>query len=57
MPVKFRRTVFRTGDSFRITIPMEIIRALDIKSKDVLEIWLNNTQIIMEKPKKNNLKR
>ena len=52
MPVKFRRTVFRTGDSFRITIPMEIIRALDIKSKDVLEIWLNNSQIIMEKPKK-----
>ena len=52
MPVKFRRTAFRTGDSYRITIPMEIIRALDIKSKDILEIWLNNSQIIMEKPNK-----
>jgi len=49
IPVKFRRSVFRSGDSFRITIPMEIVRALDINEKEQLSIWLNDSQIIMEK--------
>ena len=49
IPVKFRRSVFKSGDSFRITIPMEIIRTLDIKEKEELEIWLNDSQIVMKK--------
>lgn len=49
MPVRFRRTVFKTGDSYRITIPMEIIRTLNIKDKEALQIWLNDSKIIMEK--------
>ena len=49
--VKFRRTVFKSGDSYCITIPMEIVRALDIKEKEPLEIWLNDSQIIIEKIK------
>ena len=49
MPVTFKRKVFKSGDSFRITIPMEIVRALDIKEKEELTIWLNDSQIIIEK--------
>ena len=49
VPVKFIRSVFKSGDSFRITIPMEIVKALDIKEKERLVIWLNDSQIIMEK--------
>jgi len=50
MPVKFRRKIFKSGDSFRITIPMEIVKTLNLKEKDELEIWLNDSQIIMQKP-------
>lgn len=50
MPIKFTRTVFKSGDSFRITIPMEIIKALNIKEKDQLVIWLDDSRIIIEKP-------
>jgi antitoxin component of MazEF toxin-antitoxin module len=49
MPIKFKRSVFKSGDSFRITIPMDIIRALDIKEKEQLEISLNDSQIIIER--------
>ena len=51
MPVKFKRTTFKSGNSYRITIPMEIVKALDIKDKEELVIWLNDSQIIMEKVK------
>ena len=51
MPVKFTRKVFKSGDSLRITIPMDIVRTLEIKEKDVLEIWLDDSQIIMKKSK------
>jgi len=30
---------------------MEIVRALEIKEKEVLEIWLNDSQMIIEKIK------
>ncbi|MBS7660225.1 AbrB/MazE/SpoVT family DNA-binding domain-containing protein [Candidatus Bathyarchaeota archaeon] len=49
MPIKFIRTVFKSGDSFRITIPMEIVKALNIKEKDKLVIWLDDSRIIIEK--------
>jgi len=49
MPITFTRAVFKSGDSYRITIPMEIIKALEIKEKEQLKIWLDNSHIIMEK--------
>lgn len=49
MPITFKRSVFKSGDSYRITIPMEIIRALEIKEKEQLTISLNDHQIIVEK--------
>jgi len=51
MPVKFKRKVFRSGDSYRVTLPMPICKALEIEDKDVLEIWLDNEHIIMQKVK------
>ncbi|MBA7612956.1 hypothetical protein ES703_20198 [subsurface metagenome] len=49
MPLKFKRTVFRSGNSYRITLPMPIVKNLKIKDKEKLEIWMNNGQIIIEK--------
>jgi bifunctional DNA-binding transcriptional regulator/antitoxin component of YhaV-PrlF toxin-antitoxin module len=49
MPITFERTVFKSGDSYRITIPMEIIKALNIKEKEKLKIWLDEPKIIIEK--------
>lgn len=54
MPVKFKRSVFKSGDSYRVTIPMDIIRSLEIKEKDELEIWLSNSEIVMKKAAKNS---
>ena len=49
MPIKFVRSIFKSGDSYRITVPMEIIKALNIKEKERLSIWLTDSQIIIEK--------
>jgi bifunctional DNA-binding transcriptional regulator/antitoxin component of YhaV-PrlF toxin-antitoxin module len=49
MPITFERAVFKSGDSYRVTIPMEIIKALGIQEKDVLTIWLDEPRIVMEK--------
>jgi len=53
MPVKFKRTMVKVGGSFRITIPMEIITTLNIKDKEQLEIWLDDSRIIMVKAETN----
>ncbi len=47
--VKFTRSIFKSGGSYRTTIPMEIIRALNIKETDLLEIWIDDSQIILQK--------
>lgn len=46
----FKRAVFKSGDSYRITIPMEIIKALSIAEKEQLDICLRNDEIIIKKP-------
>lgn len=51
IPVKFKRSVFKSGESTRITIPAPIAQTLNIKHKDVLIIWLDDSKIIMEKAK------
>jgi hypothetical protein len=50
-PIKFKRKVFESGDSFRVVIPVEIIKALELRNGDDLEIWLNDHQIVMQKTK------
>ena len=51
MPVKFKRSVFKSGGSLRVTIPEPIAKALEIDHKGVLEIWLDDSRIIMVKVK------
>jgi len=53
IPVKFKRSVFKSGESARVTIPAPIAQALNIKHKDVLEIWLDDSRIIIVKAETN----
>ena len=50
-PIKFRRAVFKSGNSFRVTLPMPIIQTMKIEEKDVLEIWMDDHHIVIQKPK------
>jgi AbrB family looped-hinge helix DNA binding protein len=52
LPVKFESSVMQVGNSLRITIPKEISKYLDIKKGDILELWTNNHNILIEKKKK-----
>jgi len=49
MPVKFSRKIAKIGDSFRIVIPAPIVKALNIEDGERLQIWLNDSKIIMER--------
>jgi len=52
MPVTFERKVFATSGSLRVNIPLEIVKALDLKAKDTVRISLNDSQMILEKARK-----
>ena len=56
MPTEFKRAVFKSGDSYRVTIPMPIIQSLGIKEKEILKIWQDNSHIIFMKVKKTEKK-
>ncbi|MBN1784449.1 MAG: AbrB/MazE/SpoVT family DNA-binding domain-containing protein [Candidatus Bathyarchaeota archaeon] len=51
MPVKFESSVMQVGNSFRITIPQEISKHLEINKGDILEVWVDNHTILLEKKK------
>jgi antitoxin component of MazEF toxin-antitoxin module len=52
MPVTFERMVFATSGSLRVNIPLEIVRALDLKAGDKVLIMLNDHQMTLEKARK-----
>jgi hypothetical protein len=52
MPIVFERSVFKTGSSLRINIPLEVCKALSINEGDTLAISVNDHQAIMEKVRK-----
>ena len=49
MPVKFQISVVQVGKSLKVTIPVEVARHLGIKKGDIVEMWVDNSHIIMEK--------
>lgn len=49
MPVKFKRAVYLQGSSYRVTIPMPIAQTLKLQTRDKMEIWLDNGNIMMKK--------
>lgn len=52
MPVKFELSIMQVGNSLRITIPKEVARHLNIKKGDTVELWVDNSRIIVEKMQK-----
>ena len=51
MPVDFERKLVKIGNSYRITIPPEIIEALKLKPGEMMRINTTDSKIIMEKKK------
>ena len=51
MPVKFEVSVMQVGASLRITIPKEIGKHLNLEKGNLVELWVDNHSIIMEKKK------
>jgi antitoxin component of MazEF toxin-antitoxin module len=51
LPVKFESSVMQVGNSLRITIPQEISKHLEIEKGDMLEVWVDNHTILLEKKK------
>ena len=51
LPVKFESSVMQVGNSLRITIPQEISKHLEIEKGDILEVWVDNHTILLEKKK------
>jgi len=49
MPVKFELSVMQVGNSLRITIPKEVAAHLKIKKGDMVQLWVDNNHIIVEK--------
>ena len=47
--MKFELSVMQVGNSLRITIPVEVAKHLDIQKGDVVELWVDNQHIIVEK--------
>jgi len=47
MPVKFKRKVFTSGGSLRINIPKAIADTLEITEGSFVEMWLNNSHIVI----------
>ena len=47
-PARFTRKVFKSGGSFVVAIPPEIMKGLDLKPGDELDIYADRDKIIME---------
>jgi AbrB family looped-hinge helix DNA binding protein len=49
MPIKFEVSVMQVGNSLRITIPKEVAAHLSIKKGDKIEMWADNSHVILQK--------
>ena len=49
MPIKFELSVMQVGNSLRITIPKEVAKHLNLKKGDTVDLWVDNSHIIVEK--------
>ncbi|MFW5884925.1 MAG: AbrB/MazE/SpoVT family DNA-binding domain-containing protein [Patescibacteria group bacterium] len=48
---KKTRKMFKTGDSFGVTIPREIVRKFNWKDKQKLEVELQGNKIVIKEAK------
>jgi bifunctional DNA-binding transcriptional regulator/antitoxin component of YhaV-PrlF toxin-antitoxin module len=49
MTVKFEGSVMQVGSSLRVTIPHEIVKHMSLERGDIVEFWVNNHSMLMEK--------
>lgn len=49
LPVKFKIKVVQVGNSLKVTIPKEIAEHVDLKKGDTVEMWADNSHILIEK--------
>ena len=49
MPVKFKMTLVKIGNSMRITIPKPIVDTLALKAGEELSLYMDDSRIIIEK--------
>jgi antitoxin component of MazEF toxin-antitoxin module len=52
MPVKFEISVVQVGKSLKVTIPVEITRHLKLEKGDLVEMWVDNSHIIINKKRR-----
>lgn len=50
MPIEFEVKVVEVGNSLRVAIPREIVRALGIQKGDMLLMTTNDSEILLRKP-------
>lgn len=51
MPIKLEVSVMQVGSSLRITIPKEVAAHLELKKGDTVQLWADNSHVILEKKK------
>jgi bifunctional DNA-binding transcriptional regulator/antitoxin component of YhaV-PrlF toxin-antitoxin module len=51
MPTKFKISVVLVGKSLKVTIPKELCEQFSLKKGDTIEMWADNSHIIIEKGK------
>jgi antitoxin component of MazEF toxin-antitoxin module len=49
MTIKFEGSVMQVGNSLRVTIPQEIAKHIGLEKGDMVELWVNNHSMIIEK--------
>jgi AbrB family looped-hinge helix DNA binding protein len=49
MPIKFELSIMQVGNSLRVTIPKEIAKHLNINKGDSVEMWVDDSHIVVEK--------
>lgn len=49
VPVKFALKVANLGNSLNVTIPKEIAAHTNLKKGDTVEMWVDNSHILIEK--------
>jgi hypothetical protein len=54
MPAIFERTLVKIGGSYRITLPIEIVKGWNLEAGEVLEIVAHNDEIILRRPKRSD---
>lgn len=49
MPVKFEISVVLVGKSLKVTIPKEVVSHLNLKKGDTVQMWVDDSRIIIKK--------